>query len=146
MRSKAQSRLSVLRALLAEITNASKTATPIATDIQFLSLLRKHVAVSRTAADEFAQAGRDDLRGKEEQQIAVLEEYVGGLEQGMVGQGEIRKLVEQVVEGLRAEGGKLVMGDVLKRCIGPGGALDGRMVEKKSVVEVVKKVMEEKGR
>src|SRR3954471_6261859 len=53
MRAKDTARLSVLRSLLADITNASKTSSPITNDVALLALLRKRISASQTATDEF---------------------------------------------------------------------------------------------
>lgn len=132
-------RKNVLRNLLAEITNAAKTSSPMKSDMQLLSLLRKRAAASRSAGTEFANAGRSDLKEKEDAQVAVLEEYAGGV-QTMSGQ-EIQNAVTQVVEEMKAQGGKLNMGDVLKKLLAPGGSLDGKPVEKSEVAKVVKEVL-----
>src|SRR5262245_51749597 len=65
LRSKDKPRLAVLRALLAEITNASKTAKPIATDSHFYTLLARQIKSSNAAIEEFAAAKREDLVEKE---------------------------------------------------------------------------------
>ncbi|KAF2637610.1 GatB/YqeY domain-containing protein [Massarina eburnea CBS 473.64] len=77
MRSKDKPRLSVLRALLAEITNASKTASPISSDGAFHQLLVRQIKASTSALDEFSTAKREDLVEKERIQLGVLEEYRG---------------------------------------------------------------------
>ncbi|TVY38762.1 Altered inheritance of mitochondria protein, mitochondrial, partial [Lachnellula occidentalis] len=94
MQNKDANRLNVLRALLSQTLNASKTATPINTDMQMLSLLRKTSAQSRAASEEFKKNGREDLARKEEDQIVVLEEYAGGV--SVVGEEEVRRAVEGV--------------------------------------------------
>lgn len=71
MRAKDTHRLTVLRALLAQTLNASKTSSPISTDAQVLSLLRKNTSASKSAAEEFTTAGRQDLADKENAQIEV---------------------------------------------------------------------------
>ncbi|KAK1079681.1 hypothetical protein LTR48_008033, partial [Friedmanniomyces endolithicus] len=73
MQQKDKTRLAVVRALLADVMNAAKTSSPIQTDMQLLSLLRKRVAAAQTAKAEFAGAGRQDLVEQEEQQAKVLE-------------------------------------------------------------------------
>ncbi|TVY52847.1 Altered inheritance of mitochondria protein, partial [Lachnellula suecica] len=95
MRAKDTARLSVLRSLLSSTLNASKTSSPINTDLQMLSLLRKSSAQGKTASEEFRKNGREDLAAKEEAQVGILEEYAGGVE--VVGEGEIRGVVEGVV-------------------------------------------------
>ena len=75
LRSKDKPRLAVLRALLADITNASKTSTPVASDATFYLLLQKQIKASHAAVGEFQAAKRDDLVDKEKVQLAVLKEY-----------------------------------------------------------------------
>jgi len=128
--------LSVLRALIAEYANAAKTSSPIKTNIQLLALLRKRAATSRSAAIEFSAANRNDLKDKEEAQIAVLEEYAGGVE--TVGTEEIRRVVGEVIGKMGTEGLKADMGAVLKNLVGPGGAFEGKPVEKGEVARIVK--------
>ncbi|KZF25381.1 GatB/YqeY domain-containing protein [Xylona heveae TC161] len=136
MRAKDTTRLNVLRALLAEVTNAAKTSNPYKTDIQLLSLLRKRAAASKAAAQDFLEANRADLKEKEDAQIAILESYAGGIQ--TVGEEEIRAAVNQVIEKLKEEGARTDMGSVLKRLVGPGGELDGKPVEKAEVAKIVK--------
>lgn len=72
---------------------------------------------------------------KEEQEGAVLEGYVGGLSEGMIGAEVVRGAVEKAAEG----GGN--MGEVLKRVLGPGGSLDGKVVERGEVARLVKEAL-----
>lgn len=128
--------LNVLRALLAEITNASKTSSPIKTDLQLLSLLRKRAAASRTAVQEFSAANRVDLKDKEEAQVAVLEEYAGEVD--TVGEEEITRVVGELIGRMRTDKKKVDLGSVLKALVGPGGGFDGKPVEKAEVAKIVK--------
>lgn len=145
MQQKDTNRLTVLRALLSQTLNASKTSSPINTDMQMLSLLRKSAAQSKAASEEFRKNGREDLAGKEEDQVRVLEEYAGGVE--VVGEGEIRGVVEGVVRELRADKGegKVQMGDVLKAVFGKE-VFGERNVERGEVARVVKEVLAEEGK
>ena len=141
MQQKDKPRLNVLRSLLADVTNAAKTSSPIQSDMQLLSLLRKRAAAAQSAKAEFAGAGRQDLVEQEEQQAAVLEEYAGGVQ--TMGLDHIRDVVQKVVEeGKAAASGKaLNMGDVLKKLLGAGGSLEGKNVERSEVARVVKQVL-----
>nr|POE54563.1 altered inheritance of mitochondria protein 41, mitochondrial [Quercus suber] len=140
MKSKDVARLSVLRSLLAEITNAAKTPKPVTTDLQLLSLLRKRSAAAKAAGEEFKTAGRDDLVKKEEQQAQIIEEYAGSVD--TVGETEIKNAVEITIEEIKNESGaKVSMGDVLKKLLAPGGSLDGKPVEKAQVAAMVKQVL-----
>jgi uncharacterized protein YqeY len=94
MRAKDTNRLDVLRGVLAEITNASKTDNPPTTDVHILSIIRKARTKSEGSAQEFEGAGREDLAEKEKAQIAILEEYAGQVE--TVSKEEIDLVVAQV--------------------------------------------------
>ncbi|KAK4989378.1 hypothetical protein LTR50_003254 [Elasticomyces elasticus] len=139
MKAKDTNRLNVLRGLLAEVTNAAKTSSPIKSDMQLLSLLRKRSVAAKAAASEFQDAGRPDLKDKEEAQAAVLEGYAGSVE--TVGQDEIRSTVERVVDAMKGEGSKVHMGDVLKKLLAPDGPFEGKPVEKAEVAKAVKEVL-----
>ncbi|KFY47813.1 hypothetical protein V496_10429, partial [Pseudogymnoascus sp. VKM F-4515 (FW-2607)] len=89
MQDKDKNKLNVLRALLSQSLNASKTNSPIVTDMQMLALVRKNAAASKQAAAEFVEAGRQDLADKEAEQMRVMEEYIGEVK--TVGEEEIRK-------------------------------------------------------
>lgn len=128
--------MNVLKGILAEYINAAKTSSPIKTNIQLLALLRKRIAASKSAAVEFNAANRGDLKDKEEAQINVLEEYAGGVE--TIGEEEITRIVGESIGKMRTEGQKVDTSTVLKRLLGPGGALDGKPVEKGEVARVVK--------
>ena len=88
MQDKDKNKLNVLRALLSQSLNASKTSSPIVTDMQMLALVRKNAAASKQAAAEFVEAGRQDLADKETEQMRVMEEYIGEVK--TVGEEEIR--------------------------------------------------------
>lgn len=140
MRSKDTNRLNVLRAVLAEITNLSKTSSPVQSDMQVVSLLRKKAAAAEAAAKEFAGAGRQDLVDKEQGQKKVLDEYAGSVE--TLGEEDVRKMVEGVVSEVKGDGSaKLDKGKILKRLIGPGGVFDGKNVEKTMVVRLANEIM-----
>lgn len=140
MQNKDSNRLSVLRSLLTQTLNASKTSTPINTDMQMLALLRKSANASRAASEIFKAAGRDDLAEKENLQVKIMEEYAGGVE--TMGEEQIREAVEEVIARMKAEGVKMQMGDVLKRVFAPE-ALGEKPVEKGDVAKIVRQVMAE---
>lgn len=140
MQNKDSNRLSVLRSLLTQTLNASKTSSPINTDIQMLALIRKSANASRAAQEEFKGAGRIDLAEKEENQVKIMEEYAGGVE--VVGEEEIRETVRRTVETMRAEGAKMQMGEVLKKIFSPA-VLGDKPVERGDVAKIVKQILAE---
>ncbi|KAI9670948.1 MAG: hypothetical protein M1831_005033 [Alyxoria varia] len=137
MRAKDANRLSALRSVLSDVTNSSKTSNPINTDIQLLGVLRKRVRASQDAAEELGANGRQEMKVKEEEQIAVLEEYASSVQ--TVSDDEIRERVGQVMNELAMEvkEGKAKKGEAMKRLLGPGGVFEGKPVEKKDVVNIV---------
>ncbi|KAJ5217086.1 hypothetical protein N7468_010094 [Penicillium chermesinum] len=139
MRAKDTARLNVLRALISETNNAAKTASPIQTDIQLLSLIRKRAAAAQDAADQFAAAERPDLKQKEDEQIAILEEYASQVK--TLSAEEVEAIIKQQVAAIKEAGTKLDAGQVLKALFAPGGALDGKPADRKEVAGLVKKAI-----
>lgn len=139
MRAKDTNRLNALKALLADVTNASKTSKPVTTDMHVLGLLRKHSNAAKDAAQEFQAASRPDLKEKEEAQAGVFDEYAGQVD--TISDEEIAAAVKSVVDDLKAKGEKADKGTVLKKLIGVGGIFDGKPVEKAAVAQAVQKAV-----
>lgn len=141
MRAKDAPRLSVLRSIITTTLNASKTANPIRTDVQLVTLLRKSQRACLDAAEEFKAAGREDLAGKEEVQAKIAEEYVLGSGVQLVSEAELKAMVGEAVEAAKAAGvvQKSIMGDVMKRLSGP---LEGKDVDRKELANMVKAMTE----
>lgn len=95
--------------------------------------------MSRTAAQEFGAAKRTDLKDKEEAQVAVLEEYAGEVD--TIGEEEITRVVGEVIGRMVSDEKKLDLGSVLKNLLGPGGAFNGKPVEKAEVAKIVASLM-----
>lgn len=127
-------RLNVLRAILSEATNASKGPSPIKTDMQVLALLRKRILGSKAASEEFAQAKRDDLKEKQDAEIAVMDEYAAQVK--TFGEEDLSTAIEQAYQKLK-DTAKVNAGTILKELLGPGGTLDGKPVEKSQVAKMV---------
>lgn len=139
MKAKDMARLNVVRNVIAEVNNSAKSSSPIKSDMQLLSLLRKRTAAAQSAAKEFEDAGRADLKEKEDAQIAILDEYAGSVE--TMGLDEIKSIVSKTVEEIKAQAEKFNAGDVMKKLLAPGGAFDGKPVEKAHIAKVVKELL-----
>ncbi|RFU77381.1 aspartyl glutamyl-trna amidotransferase subunit b-related [Trichoderma arundinaceum] len=139
MRAKDAPRLSVLRSIMSANLNASKTSSPIRTDVQLVALIRKLQKSAQDAVADAQAAGRDDLVQKESQQISILDEYIAGSGVQTLGEAEIKALINEAIEAAKAAGaaGKSLLGDVMKRV---NGALEGKDVDKKSVAALVKEL------
>ncbi|EPS27248.1 hypothetical protein POX_e06223 [Penicillium oxalicum] len=139
MRAKDTHRLNVLRALISETNNAAKTASPIQTDIQLLSLIRKRASAAKEAAEEFAKADRADLKEKEDAQIAILQEYAGHVK--TLSTEEVEAVIAREIDAIKEAGKKLEIGQVLKSLFATGGALDGKPADRKEVAGLVKQAL-----
>ncbi|KAA8904486.1 Yqey-like protein-domain-containing protein [Sphaerosporella brunnea] len=134
MRSKNTLQLSVLRSLLAEITNAQKTATPPKDDLGILAIINKTRSKSAVSIDEARAAAREDLVEKEQAQLLLLDAYADMVK--TVGRDEIAGVVRRVVDALGQ--GERKMGDVIKAV---SKELEGRPVVRAEVAGVVKEVL-----
>ena len=136
MQEKDKNRLNVLRGLLAEVTNSAKTSNPVKTDMQLLAMLRKRAAACKAASSEFKTAGRQDLVEQEEQQAAIMSEYAGSVE--TTSAEDIQAAVMAALEQLKTgtADGKIKVAQVMKILLAPGGALDGKPVEKAQVFKL----------
>ncbi|KAL5340401.1 hypothetical protein BJX70DRAFT_361667 [Aspergillus crustosus] len=139
MRAKDSDRLNVLRALISEFNNSQKTASPIQTDLQLLSLIRKRSSASKDSSRQFLEAERLDLKEKEDKALAILEEY--GSHVKTLGIEEIKQTVSEEVAKLKETGKKLSIGDLLKALFAPGGVLDGKPVERAEVAKIAKEAI-----
>lgn len=137
MRAKDQARLSVLRSVLADITNLSKTSSPVKDDLALLSLLRKRIGSAKGAVEEFQKANRTDLVAKEQKQVDILEEYASGVK--TVDIEQVRTAVKSAIETLKANGGKVVLPEILKCAM---ASLEGQPVQKSEVVRLVKEELD----
>jgi uncharacterized protein YqeY len=138
MRAKDTNRLSVLRSVLAETLNASKTDKPIKTDVQLVALLQKSARKAQEAAAEARGAGREDLAEKEETQQRIFEEYAAGSGVKEMGEAELGELIESTKAALVAEGVKKELaGQMIKKFLAPGGLLEGVSVDKKKAAKMI---------
>lgn len=146
MKAKDTPRLNVLRAMITEYNNASKTNSPIRTDLQLLALLKKKKASSEAAAAEAKAANRQDLEEKQLQEIGVIDEYAAEVK--MMTEDEVQQAVENALETIRkgANETQLKPGNVLKEVFKPGGVLDGKPADKSVVAKIVNQLLGESQR
>ncbi|KAL7627644.1 hypothetical protein AAE478_001837 [Parahypoxylon ruwenzoriense] len=143
MRAKDASRLTAIRSVLSAVLNASKTPSPITTDAQLVSLLKRTQRSSNDAIAEFAAAGRQDLVEKEQEQVRVWEEYVAASGvQVLNDENEIRAIVQNFVATLeKLTKGRAKMGETMKLIMSPDGPFEGKNVEKALLAKIVKEVI-----
>lgn len=108
---------------------------PITTDPQMLNIIRKRLKSSEAAAAEFEAADRQDLKDREVAQIAVLDEYVQ--DSNSLGEQAITAAIQDVIGKMRSEKKEVNRGTIMKALVGPGGSLEGQMVDKSDVAKLV---------
>ena len=94
---------------------------------------------SQNAAEQCRQANRNDLKEKEEAEIAVIQEYVGQVH--TISKEEIQKAAVDTIAVLQSEGKRVDQGNVLKTLFAAGGKLEGKPAEKAEVARVVKSLV-----
>ncbi|RMZ79250.1 hypothetical protein DV737_g3514, partial [Chaetothyriales sp. CBS 132003] len=125
MRAKDKDRLAVIRSIISETNQLASSPQAIRTDMQVLALLRKRRAASQAAAKEADGVGRQDLKEKQEKEIAVLDEYAGTVP--LVGEDEMRTAVRAVLDRQQL---KLTQGTLMRELLKDGGPLAGKPVDK----------------
>lgn len=140
MRAKDAPRLAVLRAIMSANLNASKTASPIRTDVQLVALMRKLQKTAQDSMLDAKNAGRDDLVDKELEQIRVYDEYVAGSGVQTIGEAELKVMVQEAVDALKTAGtaSKSLMGEVMKRL---SASLEGKDVDKKELSKLIQEAI-----
>ncbi|KAE8314294.1 hypothetical protein BDV41DRAFT_219538 [Aspergillus transmontanensis] len=139
MRAKDTARLNVLRAIISETNNSLKTSSPIQTDLQLLSLIRKRMTGAKDAAQQFAEANRPDLKESEEKNVTILEEYANQVE--TISLDDVKHSVAQEISRLKETGQKVEIGTLLKSLFAPGGALDGKPAERSEVAKIAREAV-----
>lgn len=132
MRAKNKPALNVIRALQAEIINASKTAKPIENDGTFYALVQKKIKEANATIEECTAAKREDLVEKEQAHLDVLKKYAEDIPK--VPEAELSTIIDQAVAGF--EEAKRAYGPIMGKVM---GAIKGRPHD----IEYVQKKVEE---
>ncbi|VUC37707.1 unnamed protein product [Clonostachys rosea] len=145
MRAKDAPRLAVLRAILSENLNASKTRTPIRTDPQLvIKIIKMRRSIEESAA-EAKKVGRDDLAEKELEQAKIMGEYIARSKLEVLGEEQLRPMIKEEIELSIVEGdqSKTLMADVIKRI---KVATEDKVVENKILAPLVKELINERNK
>lgn len=140
MRAKDAPRLAVLRTILAATTNASKTSSPIRTDMHMITLMRKTARGNQEALEEAKTANRQDLVDKEDAQLQIIQEYIAGSGVKIVEGEELRAIVEEVVR--QNEGNKRV--EITKALMSRNWAAEGKFVDNSVVMKMLNETLDKK--
>ena len=110
----------VLGTILANLKNREIDLRRLATDEEVVEVLRKGIKIRREAIEQYTAGGRTDLANTEQDQIAVLEEFLPPA----VDPEEIRAAVREVIAGGAKDLGN-VMGQIVPRY---KGRADGKLI------------------
>jgi uncharacterized protein YqeY len=139
MRAKDKVRLRTLRSLRSalknkEIDQRQDGAEIVLSEQDQLAVLRKQVSQREDSIEQYEAAGRDDLVQKEQEELAVLEEYMPA----PLSDEELRSRLESIVEEVGASS-MADMGPVMGRAMGElRGRVDGNRVQ-----EMVRRMLQE---
>ncbi|KDQ21944.1 hypothetical protein BOTBODRAFT_217813 [Botryobasidium botryosum FD-172 SS1] len=106
----------VIRSVIAEVTNADKASSSAPVDdSSIVSLIRKAIARRNDAASQFRAASRTDLADKEDAEVALLTKFVPA----QLSESDIEAHLTELITSIKSEvGSKLpegaVVGKVLK--------------------------------
>ena len=129
MRARDELRLRTIRSLRAAILEKEielrKGGAAELTDEQEVSVIQKQAKQRRDSIEQYEKAARSDLRQKEEDELAIIEQYLPK----QMGDDEVRKVLHEVIAATGAASprdiGK-VMGAAMERV---RGQADGRRVQ-----------------
>ncbi|KEF59665.1 uncharacterized protein A1O9_04511 [Exophiala aquamarina CBS 119918] len=138
MRAKDAPRLAVLRGTISEINQLASGDRPVNSDMQILALLKKRKSATEEAAAEAKRVNRPDLQEKEEQQLAVIEEYASSI--SLMDVAAMRQVVRSEIETLRSSAtqDQLKPGMVMKHLLADDGPLGGKALDKAKLAELVR--------
>ncbi|KAK6507056.1 hypothetical protein TWF481_005508 [Arthrobotrys musiformis] len=105
MKAKDREKLNVVKAILAEISNAgmAQPPRPVKNDMDILKILQSMEKKHNVAIDSFKSAERQDLVDKEQLQLDIVKEYSGRVE--VMAPEKIAEIVEEVVAKLKTKEG-----------------------------------------
>jgi uncharacterized protein len=131
MRSKDQLKLGTLRMAKAALMNREVERGRTLDDAESQQVIASLIKQRRDSFEQFQSAGRTDLAGKEQAEIAVLEAYLPP----PIDTAKLERIVDDAVRETGASSPK-DMGKVMKAVM---SALAGATVDGKAVSELVKR-------
>lgn len=130
----------MLRGILTDVTYSAKINRAITQDSQLIAILKQRLRKCEAATTEFAAAGRDDLKAKEDAEISVLRGYLDGIEK--VPEEDIRKAALEALDILRITGEKIQTYGVIKLLTGAKGPFYGKYVDMPSLTGIIRELLQ----
>lgn len=129
----------MLRGILTETTSLEKESKGIKTNKQLYKILQKRKSASLNAAKEFQAANREDLTGKENEQIGVLQEYLNRFD--TMTADEIAAAVRTTIQGFEIEGVTPKRDKVRARL--SRGAFEDKILDEALVAKTINRMVHE---
>ncbi len=124
LKSRDQDLVSVLRLMRASLQSGAKDARRELAEDEEIAILKTMAKQRRESIEKFRQGGREDLAGKEEAELAVVERYLPA----QMDEKQIETLLDEVFAEVQPAGMK-DMGRVMKEAMARlGGRADGKLV------------------
>ncbi|KAL8672221.1 MAG: hypothetical protein Q9168_003323 [Polycauliona sp. 1 TL-2023] len=141
LKSKDKTRLNVLRGILTETTSLEKESKGIKSNRQLYKLLSKRKNASLNAVKEFQAASRDDLSGKENEQIGILQGYLDGFDTTTA--DEVADAVQTIIQDLEKEGVTPKRDRVRAQLSRSGGAFQDKILDEALVAKTIHRMVHE---
>ncbi|KAI4280570.1 MAG: hypothetical protein L6R38_004366 [Xanthoria sp. 2 TBL-2021] len=139
LKAKDKTRLNVLRGILTETTSLEKESKGIKTNKQLYKLLQKRKSASLNAAKEFQAANREDLTGKENEQIGILQGYLNGFD--TMTADEIIGAIQATIQEFETEGVTPKRDKVRARL--SRGAFEDKILDEALVAKTINRMVHE---
>lgn len=125
MKAKDQLRMDVIRMIKAAVTNKELELKKHLDDAEMTRVMTSLIKQRKEAAEQYEKARREDLAGKEREEIAIIQSY---LPRALTAE-EVSQLIEAVIQETRATSPK-DMGTVMKTVMArlAGQAVDGKLI------------------
>lgn len=134
-------RLNVLRGILTETTSLEKESKGVKTNRQLFKLLLKCKSASVNAANEFRNAGREDLTGNENEQIGILQEYLDSFH--TTSADEVVGAIQTAIQELEVQGVTPKRDRVRAILYRPGGVFEDKIVDDALVAKTINRLVHE---
>lgn len=124
IREKSEDKRDAIRSLLTAIKNKEKELKRLPNETEIQQLIATQIKQRRESAEQYNQAGRKDLAGKEENEISILQTF---LPEALTPE-QLKQLVEEAIKEVDARFPK-DMGKVMKVLMPKiAGRADGKQV------------------
>lgn len=123
MKSKDSLALNTIRMLRAEIKNAEIAKMDKLTEDEIVKVVQTAIKKRKEAAEQYKNAGREDLYEKEMTEAKVLEKYLPE----QFEEDELKKIIEDVINETKSDNFGIIMKTVMSKV---GSKAEGKVVNK----------------